>query len=62
VEAQRFGKFKGQDNQREKTYMSLVKQMGNFNITEAYESLENILRTADQYFGIWKQYQALWDL
>lgn len=42
--------------------MSLVKQMGNFNITEAYETLENILRTADQYFGIWKQYQALWDL
>lgn len=62
VEAQRYGKFKGQDNQREKTYMSLVKQMKNYNITEAYESLETVLRTADQYFGIWKQYQALWDL
>jgi len=34
--------------------MSLVKQMKNYNITEAYESLETVLRTADQYFGIWK--------
>jgi dynein heavy chain 1 len=36
--------------------------MSNYNISEAYETLEHVLRTADQYFGIWKQYQALWDL
>lgn len=33
VEAQRFVKYKGQDSQREKTYMSLVKKMKNYNIT-----------------------------
>jgi len=54
VEAQRYAKYKGQDSQREKTYMSLVKQMRNYNITEAYESLEEVLKTADAYFGIWK--------
>lgn len=36
--------------------MSLVKQMKGYSITEAYEELENVLRAADQYFGIWKQY------
>jgi hypothetical protein len=56
VEAQRYGKYKGQDNQKKKTYMSLVKQMKNYSITQAYETLETVLKDADQYFGIWKQY------
>lgn len=42
--------------------MSLAKQLSNFNICEAYETLEVVHREANQYFGIWKQYQALWDL
>jgi hypothetical protein len=36
--------------------------MSHYDITEAYEALENVLRAAEQYFGIWRQYQALWDL
>jgi len=62
VEAQRYGKYKGSDNKREKTYMSIVKALKDYSITEAYQSLETVLKMADQYFCIWKQYQALWDL
>jgi dynein heavy chain 1 len=36
--------------------------MKGYSITEAYKSLETVLKNADQYYGIWKQYQALWDL
>lgn len=62
VEAQRYGKYRGQNNNRERTYMSLVKEMKNYNITEAYETVEKILGEGNAYYHQWKQYQALWDL
>ena len=42
--------------------MSLVKEMKNYNITEAYETVEKILGEGNAYYQQWKQYQALWDL
>jgi dynein heavy chain 1 len=62
VEAQRYGRYRSQDSKRERTYNSLVKQMKNYSITEAYIELEKVLKAANGYFDIWKQYQALWDL
>jgi dynein heavy chain 1 len=62
VEAQRYGRYRGQDSKREKTYNSLVQQMKSYSITEAYVELEKVLRASNNYFDIWKQYQALWDL
>ena len=36
--------------------------MKSYSITEAYVELEKVLRASNNYFDIWKQYQALWDL
>lgn len=36
--------------------------MKNYSITDAYTELEKVLKAANGYFDIWKQYQALWDL
>jgi dynein heavy chain 1 len=47
VEAQRYGRYRGQENQRDQTYMGLVKQLNDYNISDAYESLENVLENAD---------------
>lgn len=58
VEAQRFGR-KGTSS---KTYLSLVKQMKDYDIKTAYLELEKVLRASTDYFQIWKQYQSLWDL
>mmetsp|Transcript_20729 Transcript_20729/g.31814 ORF Transcript_20729/g.31814 Transcript_20729/m.31814 type:complete len:210 (+) Transcript_20729:2428-3057(+) len=40
-EAQRYNRIRGQDKQKDKTYSKLVKQMKNYNITEAYQAIEN---------------------
>jgi dynein heavy chain 1 len=62
VEAQRYGRYNRQDKKRDRTYNNLVKQMKTFSITQAYTELEKVLKQANGYFDIWKQYQALWDL
>jgi len=62
VEAQRYGRYRQSDNKRDKTYSGLVKMLKNYSITEAYIELEKVLKAANGYFDIWKQYQALWDL
>lgn len=49
VEAQRYGRYKKEGN-RDQTYTGLVKQMKDYNIMEAYESLENVLCEAETYF------------
>jgi hypothetical protein len=33
--------------QENQTYMGLVKQLNDYNISDAYESLENVLENAD---------------
>jgi len=48
VEAQRYGKYRGQDSKREKTYNSLVQQMKSYSITEAYVELEKVLRASNK--------------
>lgn len=54
VEAQRYGRYRSQDNKRDRTYNSLVKQMKNYSITDAYNELEKVLGAANGYFDIWK--------
>jgi dynein heavy chain 1 len=58
VEAQRYG----HKSKNTKTYLNLVKNMKEYDIKDAYTELEKVLKNAQEYFGIWKQYQSLWDL
>lgn len=36
--------------------------MKDYDITSAYEKVEDVLKAADEYYHVWRQYQALWDL
>ena len=58
VEAQRYGRIQRHD----RTYMSLVKDKEAYDITFAYEKIEEVLKAASEFYRHWRQQLALWDL
>ena len=62
IEAFRYTKYKGFAGKRDNTYRGLLKQMKNYNIVDAYDSISSTVSNAENYFKLWKQYQSLWDL
>lgn len=58
VEAQRYGRIQRHD----RTYLSLVKDKEAYDITFAYEKVEEVLKAAAEFYRHWRQQLALWDL